>query len=1135
MLGRLLKTQSHLVKKEQAEWRARNPVRREQRYGPMQSRLMALARRPLLWSLTVLSSFAALSIAVYAIPCGWFFVPCGALPRINPTFEATDVVTYFSSLWTVQATVAALIYPIVIALVVLLLQRGHSAKAILHIYLHDSAAIFSGLSAIFLLVLMLLQYLALPAMSFQISIGWVLADGVWFLFNLGLTAFFVHRTFSFVQPSRRAETIRKYAIDVVWPCEFHDYLASHLFANAVPNGLLPGPDHGTHEDEDLASIVLGPELAGTGTPVVARILPKHSRISEIRYRLLGWAANLWERRVNIIVAGQPRPTKTDSFGLQNEAPRLIFPLDPNSQYSGDTVLCATIGKVGLSRLERFLVQWAFSFSKSKPSLPLTVGDVLDDIKADALDAFQSGASQPFTDTVDELVDIYCWLIEASAIEQEDGEFDNYTLLLDRRYFFGRRIYIGWSQRFVEMFQASARQIGFNDSYYRDLIYVPLRLFLNLRDVAHSDLLKHIIELHPVLFLHLMSWWTRTVEQQGVLEHNACNPAFLRPPYSGTYESILREFVGEWEHLKNAPFMGSKELFSDWPIRRKNATYLEVHLHATARMLIRSTHRGDLVGADRVLDVLMRWFSDFSFQSDAHSYLIRRQEMVSFELTQGSWEEIEQTFQVEQDQYGTVRAPRALFAIALRNYRCDVCCIVAYLLARLGKDCQYEQSLPAHILREMFFKGEEGSDEQSAKPERPVSNANDLISAILRQYHAQGGYLRGYRNRLDKFVQSLVEITRGPMVPGRTYSRWGADDLGSLRDGQLILLALFAPDEWHPLQKVERTIREWVGEGDETLVEIHKDFQGWMERLESPDFAGYRSLYECVRGKDAGPSFDEAIARVRGGIDEIVGKIDEIREEAIRSQPVSPARLEEMGRWTSARAFSKETGAFPISRFKHVVETESVLNPRPYLLGGSAKGEYTDPPMAPRSSDEEEFFGSLFRDRVAALVLDEIIKELAPEKVDGGTPETYWEQMKRYSDNSVRAGKHPILLIENGSTPDWIPDWTYPAPEDPQAVPSDLKAWRDTQRLSDAYDCYLGNFNDVEVYSAPIPPGASILMTAETLKALKFTKLPNGTNVLVEDVPVEGKPAAIDLRLTWWFELELDQYPAVTLDYTRRGK
>ena len=1125
MIGWLLKTLTHRVKTEIAEWRSSNTVIQENSYGRLQGIIVGIAEHPLIWLLLVL-------IILCVVSAGLCFAPGGWLPKVPINFTRTDLIMYFSVLWSIQGTVAALVYPIVIAFVTLLLQRRHSAKSILHIYLHDSAGIGSGLSALFLLILMALQYLCLTLIRVETGISWLFVDGFWFLANLGLTSFFLYRTFEFVRSPRRAEIVRRYATNVTWPQELREHLASHFFVSAVREKLLPGPDYSSEAEEKVPSVWLGPSGLSIGVPTVEILVPPDSRLIDIRFRFLKWSTTLWLRRAfRGGLTKEKESSKPLLFRYHNETPVLLYPVDPGSTYSGNTVVCQVIGSVPVSWVERLFIRWAFKFRRSPSPLELTTSDILDDLKAEALLALQAGELQTFSDAVDELVDLYILLIEASAFKNTEGNLDNYAGVSDRHHVFGRPVYKSWSRRFVDLFEAASDRVSSNEAFFVDLISVPGSLFSRLGDFAQPDILAHFVELPPVLFRRLASWWVKTLEQQGVTEHDANNASSLRPPFFGTYDSILREFVGLWESLKNDQFPPRTDETPSWSDLREAGRYFDYHLHATAAMVIECVLRGDKTGAEWTLDVLLKWFPELQFHFDAHSYFFRLEKLITFEVTGRSWEETKGVLDVEEGGYIQGSAPKGLFAVALRNYWIDVCCVVAYTLGAWGKDCSSDRSLLVRILSALVYGEAPRSGGLDVGSVKPVSNANDLFIAILRQYHSEGAYRRGYRARLDRLVERLAEATKGKMVPGRIYSGSGVDDLDSVRDGQFILLTLLVPEGWNPIAEVEQTMRKWVREDDAKLRELVNDLREWKERVAKPDFAGYKELFEHVKGSRPGTSFNEATARLSAGIDELITKVEAIRAEAIRDLPVNEAHLEEVGKWASARGFSKTSGAFPLPLFGVVSTSGKELQSRSLVLRGVAKGEYTEPPMAQRAVNEEEWFGEMVQKHVAASVLEEVLKRLTPQEEDGKSPDVYWEQMKRYADHTIRAGKHAILLIENRTVPHWIYEWTDPYRKRPEETPPDLEVWRDPELKSDSY---ISNVNNIAVYRAPIPQGASYLLAAESFKSLTFTLLSNNNFVHVEALPSGAETAVIDLRLTWRFAIELDAYPAVKLNYLGQG-
>jgi hypothetical protein len=312
MLGRILNTLSHRLKREEAEWRRKNITRREMAYGQLRNALLRMAEHPVRCPIFVLIISAIASISLSVLP--------DPVPKITLSYNPTDVVSYFSAPWSVQAAVAALVYPIVLAFVTLVLQR-RNAKSILHIYLHDSAALISGLMALFLLIFMGIQYLFLTVIPIEVAISWIVIDSVWLAVNLGLTSFFLYRTFQFVRPAGRAKSIRQYTMNIAWPKELAEHLRRLFFLQAVENNLLSGPSYGREENETGPTVWLGPSSSGFGTSVVECQLARHSRLTDIRFRFLAWATSNWFKQANRRELAAPQPRR-NRWPLRDEQPYL---------------------------------------------------------------------------------------------------------------------------------------------------------------------------------------------------------------------------------------------------------------------------------------------------------------------------------------------------------------------------------------------------------------------------------------------------------------------------------------------------------------------------------------------------------------------------------------------------------------------------------------------------------------------------------------------------------------------------------------------------------------------------------------------------------------------------------------------
>ena len=376
MLGRLLNTLRYRLNRDFDEWRKANPVLREHSWPWLQRILIAAGTRPV-------RSPRALCIFVLVLSAGvWGYHALAAYLSDEPPPPPAGVDQHFYTLWTIQATIAALIYPIVIGFVALLLQRHHSAKASLHIYLHDSAAILTGLSALFLVFTMgvQFQFFFLSIVDKPTITGWLALDGIWFLFNTLGVIWFLVRTFDYLRPERRAAITRAYAINHILTEGIYSNLENHLFLGAVHYRWLPGPVYSDEEGKSNTAIWLGPVGRNMGNIQVTERKKGAWTISDVRFRLLALAIRSWQRREEkLALSSEEKPRSL--FGMPNS--RLILPSVPGKPFEPEVGLCRTEGGSGLRWWEHWLIRRSFVLSPltNNPSA-LSISDLLNGLIAE---------------------------------------------------------------------------------------------------------------------------------------------------------------------------------------------------------------------------------------------------------------------------------------------------------------------------------------------------------------------------------------------------------------------------------------------------------------------------------------------------------------------------------------------------------------------------------------------------------------------------------------------------------------------------------------------------------------------------------------------------------------------------------
>ena len=1114
----LLNTLSYRLRSELRVWRKASQTLRKNAWPLYQRVLVSAGEHPLwfplrLFLVVLLLSAAAWGYKVYYPPATY----------ISPS-PLSGLEDYFFTLWTVQATIAAMIYPIVIGFVALLLQRRHSAKASLQIYLHDSAAILTGLSALFLVMTMAVQYFFISTIGNKVLTCWLTFDGIWFLFNIVGVIWFLVRTFDYLRPELRANIQRAYAINHVWPAEIQRHLEYHLFLNAIGYGWLPGPSYLDAENNSNATVQVNPIGMNKGQVQVTEHKKDEWFIHDVRFRLLSWAVLSWQRRED----------KSDVSAHTRHSRSLVFPQFPGTQFRVKYGLCRTEGGTGLRWWERWLVRRSFVLSPNEKKMAsLSIDDILSELITKAQIDMEGSEEAAFREALGELVDMHAALIQGGNCVTDTGQRDNYATLSNRDHVLGFAMHLLWAREYHRLLETAVDRLPMSDTYFNQMVDVPGRLIEKLKDVRPIAIPSHFIRLSRSMHYRLNRWWSRSVEEQGILKHGPCDPTTLRAPTFALYDDAIKAYIGAWESLKNNQFTPAHNEVLTWEQYGEISEFYTIHLDSTLYMLFDSLTLGNEVGAEWLCDSLIKWWAMIHFRLDHTGYFIRDKSKLTLELTQSSWQEAKKAIDFTMPALDEVGAPEALWSACIYNYWVDLCCVSLYTMIQLGKACKGERSLPANLAG-YLVKGEAlRAGGVTVSTYWPNQSLEDLLIAIIRQFYFDGGYHRGYRARLDRVVEGIFEQKKPAMVPGRSYFESGANDLDTLTDGQLISLCLLIEEGWRPSARFVETIRIWGGRDDASQRAFTIKLEQWQSRLNDANFRDYKHLFSCIQKKiGAVENFDAATAALKSGLGQLIDVIEDFRGEQLRDAKISEERLKDVARWSSVSGFNKDSGDVPVSLFQQVLPSEEEYTEHSLIIRDVNKGEFVEPPMEQRAINEQEWFDRTIRSYVAGLVMAKTLKNLRPESVDVDGPLAYWGQIKYGASIIRKTGGTPILLVAGPAEPRWLSDWEISNYDEDVERPEDLKFVQDSQLESAGY---VGSLNDIPVYVAPIGVGSSYLISQESLHTLEFTELEDGIFVEAFATPTQGKDMLINLKLVWRFQLDLSQSMCWQLRYIKSSE
>ena len=1123
MLGRLLNTLSYRLARELRDLRKANKSIRDDAWPWYQRVLIAAGKHPVQIPLGLFLVIVFLSVAVcsYHLFCGP--VTFG-LPSQLPVSEQ-----HFFTLWAVQATVAAMIYPIVIGFVALLLQRRHSAKASLQIYLHDSAAILTGLSALFMVLTMGVQYLFIAMCGIQVLAYWLLFDSAWFLANILGVIWFLYRTFDYLRPERRARIQRAYAINHIWPAEIRRNLEYNFFHRAVDYGWLPGPSYGDEGSDSNTEILIDP-LGQEMGDVQVTVRNKDKRfIRDVRFRLLSCVIQSWQKREEQLAVSQK--DELDVFTGSHRSRLFILPCAPGTQFKAAYGLCRTEGGTGLHWWEKQLVRMSFVFTPKKGKEPaLNIRDVLDGMIAEVQVSMEAGEEAAFREALEELAALHIALILAGDIVTDEDQRYNYAILEDRDHFFGNRLHVLWAGVHHRLIETAVEKLSLSDTYFKQMAHVPGWLIDDLKTVRPIAIPGNLLHLSRSMHHRLNRWWSRTLEEQGSLNHSPCEPQILKAPAVAIYDDAIREYVGAWEALKNDRFPPTANETVIWEQYGEIGELYTGHLNGTTYMLFDSLILGNKEGSEWLCDSLIKWWDTMSFRFDDSQGYIHDQNRPTMELMEKPWEALRKVTDLSMPGVVEDNEPKVLWSACIFNYWIDLCCVSLYALIQFGKTCECESSLPAQLAGNLGKGRALRSGGGTVGSYWPIQTLEDLLISVLRQYYFDGGYHRGYRARLDKVVEGIFDIGKPAMVLGRVYSESDVDDLDTLTDGQLVLMCLLSNVGWAPSEQFMKVIQNWGREDDSGLRGFTKQLEQWKDRLNHASFREYEKFFSCIQAKfGAVETLEIAAAAVNTGLEQLLDGIGGFRDEQLREAQVSEERLSEIAKWSSRSGFSKGDGNVPVSLFREVQPSDEEYKEYSQSFTNQNKGEHVEPPMAQRASNEDEYFDRIISKSVAMHVMAETLRFLNPAYVDAETPRTYWEQIRFAALRIRKEGGTPILLVAGRGEPRWLLDWTRSNYDTDTQRPEGIRLVRD-KKIEVAG--YVGSLNGIPVFVAPIRIGSSYLISREALDTLKFTEFEDGVFAKVSAEPVQGNDMLVDLRVAWRFELELRRSECWQLRYIK---
>lgn len=1112
--------------RDEAAWFAQNSCRRRLALSKLERDLLFAGEHPLRFAFSLLTLQVALLVFAAVLPQGWF-APAWL------KWEAAEQLSHFSTVWTIQATLAALVYPIVISFVAVYLQRRPAAEAFIHLYILDSGGLAAGLSSLGLVIVMGIQYLMLSTWGTAWLPGWAAIDTAWFIFNAALTTFFLFRTVEFLRPEVQARVIQRYTVNVALPRDVQRLNSFQVLAGGIAKGWFPVPSYGDDKAPEGPRLLVGRGFREGDIQGELR-LRAQSRLVDVRIWVVRLVVETWYRSA----LTSPRPDKPEAFGVNKSWPLLTLPMSPGTVYEGDLPLAMVADGPELAPWQRWLLRWSVVVQPtSRERYGIRVEAILGELAADARNMAAKPDNEGFERAYSALIDLHGLLLAACLDKMESGEQGSWALLPDPQSFFDRTLHKNWSNVYRGIFEAAIEGMVRDTRPLRRLCHLLQHLDADELRASPVEIREHLLQLPPLMMYQLSNWWGFRVEEQGIIEHSHKQMVVLRPPLNRVYDEVLSTFVAGWENGRpDKPRRNRDAHALDWATLPRLARLNVKHIEETARMLLAAVLRGDQAAAEWLADVLSKWWGTLDFDHEPYQ-LYDKTTFITIEDLGLDWPDFCTKFGLEADypelqERLRPKLQQGAFQAALRNYWTDVRLLTIELMldwVRAVPAASASSSLAFEIAGGLLTGKQWKSGGQAVGSLSNLSPPEYLVAKV-RQFAASGEWRGGYVGRLDGFVERVKDMRRPNMVSSRVYSFGGADDVESLQESQLELFAVLATGAWSLPRSLQRQMDVWFDSRFDQYSSIdilRGRLTSWLERLDAQTGLSVEHI-ELIKARvKPGVPAQTAIDQVKAGLLAAQKALEDRREETLAGQPIDPNRLREIGRYASTAAFSTGKGRFPVHLFPIGITAEN-LEEFTLTLTQVRRGELTKLQMDQRAVNEAEYFADAMAQQVAIVVLNDVLRRSNIKEIVVRDGDAYWKALQAQADLIVTKGGTPILLLDNATRPDWVWDWQHADFDAMHKRPEDLQV-RHREGQGAGYQC---DFNQIEVYVAPLPIGQSVLLSSEVFRTLTFTDYGEGRFVRVEAVQLEGVKNLVDLKLTFARRVEVGESTVVKLAYSQ---
>lgn len=716
---------------------------------------------PIIFAALVGFACAILALACWPAP----FPKWGVIPFPDLPTDYTHA-AFFGTIWTVQATLIALVYPIVLTFVPILLQRRASSKFALAFYMRDSAVLPAGTSSLLLLLVLSAQYLGAYYASRELFLFGAVFDGLWLVGNIGLTGYFLVKTVRYVEEDVGEATYRRLSLGYVLWSDLQEAETAALYEAG-------GPNIGEYRGGRVEPLVRTMAIH-SGEPTVSTPLSGNNELVDVDLFLVNRVARAWAKRAEGHVVEQ---------GAQRRPPTLELLPSFWGEYSGQAHIARVTHGPELTPQERrdLLQAYVFASPPSRFFNGNTKG-LLEELASEVQSQLEQGRFDEATLAFKKLHRLH----EAFLHNSNMGQHSNLSSSpAPWSAGYRRSVSNHWLDPYRPLFEATANKISANQSLWRDLCRFPAEL---LRRASPQDVrvTYDILEQYELIDHFLGTWWTREAHRSQAVF--VATGAQLPEPMASDYRDAITSVVNG---LTVAAMPFDKKGDEDehrWAVRWRATVTWMTHADMCVRLLIRAVRRGDKVASEWYSDCLSHWLSDRAYEYGAHRFAYANGlPAINVGELDISWPKARQQVSTAIHREATLDdAIHVLWASLQRHWEVLRFTSALLLLRDEVHDDYRElaQRVAGHVLTLTFFNPGPSADGQSLRDPDLLLSTYLSICCLDPQSRRQFSSI---------VTQILRRGSDGPVINGWTYTGHGYQSNPESQVKQFMTLLLASTD------------------------------------------------------------------------------------------------------------------------------------------------------------------------------------------------------------------------------------------------------------------------------------------------------------------------------------------------------